>query len=170
MPMIWREPTSHVYDGFFVVKTFAYNAKNKRKTIYPSVPSAVIPVPCSDELPEPVFHESPSNYVIQELFCSILPVHERPKGEYKDIEHLTENSSDSDDTVFDTDSDNIPAVCSTSSTAQPECFHQRELSDLVHDVLRSKELEELLASRRIEKYVLDLGTNISLYQYFFLST
>ena len=146
-------------DGFFVVKTFVYNAKNKHKIVYPSVPSAVIPVPYSDELPLPVFHESPSNYVLQELFCSILPVHERPKGEYKDIEHLTENSSDSDDTVFDTDFDNIPAVCSTSSMAQPECFHQRELSDL--DLFLSKELAELLASRLSEKHVFELGTNIS---------
>ena len=37
------------------------------------------------------------------------------EGEDKAIEHLTENSSDSDDTVNNTDFDDIPALSSTSS-------------------------------------------------------
>ena len=154
-----------VNDGFFEVKTFGYNAKNKHKIIYPSIPSVVIPVPHSDELPQPVFHESPSNDVAQELFYSILLVHGRPEDEDKDTEHLTENSSDSDDTVNDTDFDGIPAVSSTSSMAQPECFDQSELIDLFPDLFLSKELVELLASRLSEKHVLELGTNVSFCRY-----
>ena len=92
-------------------------------------------------------------------------MHGRPEDEDKDTEHLTENSSDSDDTVNDTDFDGIPAVSSTSSMAQPECFDQSELIDLFPDLFLSKELVELLASRLSEKHVLELGTNVSFCRY-----
>ena len=74
-------------------------------------------------------------------------MHGRPEDEEKDTEHLTENSSGSDDTVNDTDFDGIPAVSSTSSMAQPECFDQSELIDL------------------FQKHVLELGTNVSFCRY-----
>ena len=59
---------------FCVVKIFGYNAKNKHKIIYPSVPSAIIaiiPEPHSDEFPQPVFHELPSNDVPQDSLDSL---------------------------------------------------------------------------------------------------
>ena len=46
--------------------------------------------------------------------------HERPEGDDKDMEHLIENSSDSDDIVNDTDFDDKPDISSNSSMAQPE--------------------------------------------------
>ena len=63
-----------------VVKTFGCNAKNKRKTIYFCVPSFnFLSVTHSDELPQPVFYDLPSDDVLVESFHSLLPVHyERP--------------------------------------------------------------------------------------------
>ena len=132
--MIWRELTNHADDCYFcVVKTFRYNAKNKYKIVYPNVSSAILPVPHSNELPQPVFHEFPSDDVFQEWFHSIMLVqYERPEGENKYMEHLIENSSDSDDTVNDTDFDEIFTISSTSSVAHPECVDQSEINNLVH--------------------------------------
>ena len=60
--MIWLEPVNHVNDCYFyVVNEFGCKAKNKHKFIYPSVRSAMIPVPHLDELSQPVFHELPSD-------------------------------------------------------------------------------------------------------------
>ena len=91
--------------------------------------------------------------------------HERPEGDDKDMEHLIENSSDSDDIVNDTDFDDKPDISSNSSMAQPEWFDQSELNDLVRDLSLSKELKELLASRLSEKCTLKPGTNVSFYRH-----
>ena len=91
--------------------------------------------------------------------------YERPEREDKDIKHLTENWSDSDDTVNDTDFDDIPAVSSISSIFQPECFDQSELNDLVCDLGLSRELAKLKASRLSEKHALKPGTNVSFYRH-----
>lgn len=61
IPMIWREPRDHSSDCYFcIVKTSGYNKKNKCKIEYPSLPSAIRPVPHSAEIPVPVFKELPS--------------------------------------------------------------------------------------------------------------
>lgn len=61
IPMIWREPRSHCTDCYFcLVKTSGYNKKNKCKIEYPSLPSAIRPVPHSTEIPVPVFAQLPS--------------------------------------------------------------------------------------------------------------
>ena len=75
--------------------------------------------------------------------------YERPEGKNKDIKHLIENSNDSDDTGSDdavNDVDDIPAISSSLSMVQPECFYQSELNDLVFDLGLSKGLVELLSS------------------------
>ena len=64
----------------------------------------------------------------------MLVQYERPDNENKYMEHLIENSSDSDDTVNDTDFDEIFTISSTSSMAQPECFDQSEINNLVHNL------------------------------------
>ena len=93
-----------------------------------------------------------------------MPVHyERLEGRIKDMKHLGENSSDSDDTVNDTDFDEILAIRSTTSMAQPEYFDQSELIDLALGLGLSKELTELLASTISEKHILKSGTNVSFY-------
>uniref|UniRef100_A0A6P7GL81 Uncharacterized protein LOC114333513 n=1 Tax=Diabrotica virgifera virgifera TaxID=50390 RepID=A0A6P7GL81_DIAVI len=60
IPMIWREPKDHSSDCYFcIVKTSGYNKKNKCKIEYPSLLSAIRPVPYSGENPLPVFNEFP---------------------------------------------------------------------------------------------------------------
>lgn len=54
VPMIWREPTNHVTDCYFCMTNVkGINKKNKNKIQYPDIPSAIRPVPHSDDLPIP---------------------------------------------------------------------------------------------------------------------
>ena len=86
----------------------------------------------------------------------------RREGEDKNMEYLIENSSDSDDIVNKTDFDNITTISQFSSMAQPKCFDQSELNDLVRDLSLSKELKNCqlleLGEARLEAW----------YQCFFL--
>ena len=55
IPMIWREPQNHLNDCYFcAVKIVGLNQKKRRSITYPSLPSAIRPVPHSDDLPVPV--------------------------------------------------------------------------------------------------------------------
>ena len=61
IPIVWRESRDHSEDCYFcTVKTSGYNKNNKYNIGYPSLPSAVGPVPHSAEIPEPVFVTLPS--------------------------------------------------------------------------------------------------------------
>lgn len=51
----------------------------------------------------------------------MLVHYERPEGDERDVEHLIENSSDSNDSASNTEFDDKP-ISLTSSVAQPECF------------------------------------------------
>ena len=54
--MIWREPTDHVNDCYFCLTLSMkkeFNRKKKSLIEYPSIPSAIRPLPHSDELPIP---------------------------------------------------------------------------------------------------------------------
>jgi hypothetical protein len=54
VPMIWREPTNHATDCYFCMTNVkGINKKNKNKIQYPDIPSAIRPVPHSDDLPIP---------------------------------------------------------------------------------------------------------------------
>ena len=54
VPMVWREPKDHVTDCYFCLTNISgFSGKNKHKIKYPDVPSAIRPVPHSDELPIP---------------------------------------------------------------------------------------------------------------------
>ncbi|XP_039967827.1 sodium- and chloride-dependent GABA transporter 1-like [Bactrocera tryoni] len=67
--MSWREPRDHSSDCYFcMVKTSGYNKKNKCKIEYPSLLSAIRPVPHSAEIPVPVFEELPLSE-LQESVC-----------------------------------------------------------------------------------------------------
>ena len=55
VPMIWREPTNHATDCYFCMTNVkGINKKNKNKITYPDIPSAIRPVPHSDDLPIPI--------------------------------------------------------------------------------------------------------------------
>ena len=58
--MVLREQKYHCTDCYFsFVKTSGYNKKYKWKIEYPSLPSAICPVPHSAEIPVPVFAQLP---------------------------------------------------------------------------------------------------------------
>jgi len=55
VPMIWREQTDHVTDCYFCITNVqGFSKKNKNKIKYPNLPSAMRPVPHSDEVEVPV--------------------------------------------------------------------------------------------------------------------
>lgn len=88
IPMIWREPRDQSDCYFCTVKTFGYNKKNKCKIEYPSLPSAIRPVPHSAEIPVPVFKELPS-FEIEEY-------------------EFDKNLSDPNDEDFEIEDDSVP--------------------------------------------------------------
>ena len=55
IPRIWREPTNHHDDGYFcMVNISKYKkTKNRKKIVYPSIPSSIVPVNHGPELPIP---------------------------------------------------------------------------------------------------------------------
>ena len=54
IPMIWREPRDHVTDCYFCLTNISgFSAKSKKHITYPDLPSAMRPVPHSDDLPIP---------------------------------------------------------------------------------------------------------------------
>ena len=55
VPMIWREQTDHISDCYFCMTNVqGFSKKNKKKIEYPNLPSAMRPVPHSDEVPIPI--------------------------------------------------------------------------------------------------------------------
>ena len=60
VPIIWREPNNHVTDCYFcMVNTTGVWKKNRHKITYPNIPSAIRPIPHSEEVPVPVFKGLP---------------------------------------------------------------------------------------------------------------
>ena len=56
IPMTWREPMDHTTDCYFcLVNVKGVVMKTKHRIKYPNIPSAIRPIPHSDELPVPVF-------------------------------------------------------------------------------------------------------------------
>ena len=57
-PMVWREPMDHTPDCYLCqVKTVGYNERTRHKIKYPSLKSAILPIPHSDQAPILVFRE-----------------------------------------------------------------------------------------------------------------
>lgn len=55
VPMIWREPTSHLSDCYFCMTEISgFNSKSKKYIKYPNVPSALRPVSHSEDVPIPM--------------------------------------------------------------------------------------------------------------------
>lgn len=65
VPMVWREPKDHVNDCYFCLTPRASGMTNKKKSAiqYPNIPSAMQPVPHSEQLPVPA---PPTNFSIEE--------------------------------------------------------------------------------------------------------
>ena len=144
VPMIWREPQNHFDDCYFcAINLKGINRKNRKHLKYPSLPSAIRPVPHSEEVPVPEFKSFPN---LTDVECVPLNV----SG---DLDQ-SEDDPDFDDQDFD-DQD---------LSSQPKQFDQGELNDLVRDLNLSKKSAELLASRLSEKNLLQKGTKVSFYR------
>ena len=138
IPMVWREQKDHYSDCYFCrIKTKGINRKNRNLLTYPSLDSAIRPVPHSEELPISVFEGLP--YLVSALSSE------------DDL-----SSTDSETTIADND---FPP-----SLLPPQLFSQNELNDLARDLNLSKESSELLASRLKEKNLLQPGTFITDYR------
>ena len=109
VPMIWRQPTSHLEDCYFcITKIEDFSRKTKDKIVYPNLPSAIRPVPHSPELPVPIPPSSGEDYIIP------------------DEHELTDSS------VRPSTSDN-PAYIPEHHKS-PHLIRQEELNDLVMDL------------------------------------
>jgi len=139
IPMIWREPKDHVTDCYFCsVNTTGFSVKNKHKIVYPSLDSAIRPVPHDASLPIPV------------------PPLDGLESVEDEIEFNTLAGS--------TDQDSADSEYTPDSDIGPETFNQDELNDLVRDLSLSKEKAELLASRLKQKHLLAAGVKVCHYR------
>ncbi len=120
IPMIWREQQDHLSDCYFCAFSIkGISDKNRKHLQYPSMPSAIRPVPHSLELPVPA------------------PPTSRPSSSL-DTSYSSDNSSDTGDVAY--------APINDTSFA-PHIITTGELNDLVRDLELTKNQSELLASR-----------------------
>ena len=119
VPVIWREQRDHICDCYFcLTKTKGHNHRNRKKILYPNLPSDIRPVPHSADLP-----------VLITQPC--LP--EQKGGSSENSEN---SSCDSDDTFH-----------LSQEATKPHLISQEDLDDLVRDLILTKSNSELLASR-----------------------
>lgn len=136
VPMVWREPKNHFDDCYFcLVNITGINRNNRSKWTYPDLASARRPVPHSEEVPIPTFHQLP---------------------ELCEDEYFPSNHPSSDSNEGDRDYEKMSSI--------PQRFNQDELNDLIRDLNLSKEASELLASRLNDKNLLEQETKISFYR------
>ena len=137
------------FDDCYFCKTnlVGYNKKNRKNTVYPSVPSATRPIPHSDENPVPVFKE------LLDSPISVASVAPEPVPE-----ELTE--CDSNPENIDNDNDIGYYEC----LIEPNRVNQDDLGDLIRDLDLPKESAELLASRLKERNFLQAKTNVTFYR------
>ena len=73
IPMIWRDPDEHDNATCYVCQNkgiLKLNRHRRNTFVYKAVPSAVLPVPHSDELPVPVLHVQSSSQHFDATTCS----------------------------------------------------------------------------------------------------
>ena len=86
--MVWREPKDHLNDCYFcMVNLKEIGKKNRQRFSNPSIPSAIRPVPHSDEFPPPVFNDFASSE------DKIKVEDEQMEYEYKRTDTESEDSS-----------------------------------------------------------------------------
>ncbi|KAL4720940.1 hypothetical protein ACJJTC_015404 [Scirpophaga incertulas] len=143
VPMVWREPTNHFNDCYFSLTntegyTEGYTKKKKKNIDYPTVPSAIKPVPHGEGLPVPTPPLNWEDLVIPEL---------------NDNEELHSETAELLENTID------PTYIPPSS--EPHLIQQNELNDLARDLGLSKQQSELLGSRLQEWNPLAQGTTIT---------
>ena len=139
VPMIWREPKDHVTDCYFCLTDISgIGSKSKHTVTYPNLPSAMRPVPHSEELPVP---QPPENIHLTD-----------EEEEYEPTEH------DVEDVTHD------PTFEASGSSSYPHLITQGDLNDLVRDLNLSKRQAELLGSRLNGWNLLDKETKVCFYR------
>ncbi|KAL4702128.1 hypothetical protein ACJJTC_000132 [Scirpophaga incertulas] len=137
--MVWREPTNHFNDCYFcLTNTEGYSKKKKKNIDYPTVPSAIKPVPHGEGLPVPTPPLNWEDLVIPELNDN--------EDLHSETAELLENTID-------------PTYIPPSS--ESHLIQQNELNDLARDLGLSKQQFELLGSRLQEWNLLAQGTTIT---------
>ena len=134
IPMIWREPKNHTDDCYFCAINLTGINKKKRKSLIYSNLPSAL---------QPVAH------------CDEIPI--PVSKELPDVPNgnLGVSFEEQDDL---NDNDFVP------KSSEPILFNQEELSDLLRDLNISKESPELLASRLIDRNLLQQGTKITFYR------
>ena len=134
IPMVWREPQDHSSDCYFCITQIkGISSKSKHTVKYPNLPSAMRPVPHSENLPIP----HPPTHLTLEEESELKAATEVPKEEQ-------------DDATFDT----------STSSCEPHLLTQGELNNLVRDLKLSKKQAELLGSRLRGWNLLQKGTKV----------
>ncbi|XP_050783868.1 zinc finger protein 701-like [Gopherus flavomarginatus] len=124
VPMIWREPRDHTSNCYFcMVPPVGKGVSKKKKwTVhYPTIPSAIRPVPHREGPPVP---DAPESFSLES------------EEEEEEDETSGPEPSVSQDPHF------LP-----SSSSEPHLITQGELNDLVRDLELPKSKAELLGSR-----------------------
>ena len=123
IPMMWREQRDHSSDCYFCFcNVKGYNLKNKKVISYPNLPSAIRPMPHSNEAPVP----------------------EPPKA----LDHMSVDGSDYDEThQMASPDESSTSEFEPEPDPKPELFSQAELNDLVRNLGLPKDAAQLLGSR-----------------------
>ena len=146
VPMVWREPNNHATDCYFcMVNTTGVGRKNRHKITYPNIPSAIRPVPHSEEVHVPVFKGLPSL-------------------DDQDIGHDTSEQDSCDSELSEKCSQSENCSSDTESFPIPKLLPQAELNDLVRDLGLSKKAAELLASRLKGRNLVDHSVKVSYFR------
>ena len=121
IPMVWREPQDHTSDCYFcITRIKGVSSKSKHTVKYPNLPTAMRPIPHSEDLPIP---HSATHLTLED-----------------------ESEHEADTEVPNEERDGLTFETSTSS-CEPHLLTQGELNDLVRDLKLSKTQAELLGSR-----------------------
>ena len=122
IPIVWREPAVCVSDCYFSLTSITgVTAKSKHTVQYPSLPSAMRPVPHSAESP---VTKPPTNMTLSDCESSDVDVGQANKN-------------------MDCD----PTFAGADSSNEPHLLTQGDLNDIVRHLNLSKKQAELLDSR-----------------------
>lgn len=139
VPMVWREQSNHLNDCYFCnTKITGVSRKNKASVKYPSVPSAIRPVPHSEDIPVP---DPPIAWVAE--YDGSSSNHDVDDSEPSTSQDPTYQCERSEDRHF---------------------VSQEELNDLIRDLKLGKKESELLGSRLQEWNFLAKETKITFYR------